>query len=267
MLAGVSLHSRLAGKYHEAHTEYRFYPDMSSLSISDLTKLQTVKYANLGGLAILAFDFCITFSEEVRWTWFRQWDAIRVIFVISRYLPFAGVGMTAYGERIGCQQSALLVIRTWAFWQKSKRLLIGLLVYVVLTIAADLVVVELSSTMLIPGEEPPLGTCYFESTRNGAIGYIFLVMFESMILILTVYKRFHDYKNFQSGIVVTLYHDGMFYTLCILGAWTQFALKILSSNTFKEAITLANVVVIASLPSAYSNMLDTYVTGCTLTAS
>jgi len=133
----------------------------------------------------------------------------------------------------------LLVIRTWAFWQKSKRLLIGLLVYVVLTIAADLVVVELSSTMLIPGEEPPLGTCYFESTRNGAIGYIFLVMFESVILILTVYKRFHDYKNFQSGIVVTLYHDGMFYTLCIL------------------AITLANVVVIASLPSAYSNMLDT----------
>ncbi|KAG1809787.1 uncharacterized protein HD556DRAFT_1435516 [Suillus plorans] len=96
-------HSGLAGKYHEAHTEYRSYPDMSSLSISDLTKLQTVKYVNLGSLAILAFDVCITFSEEVeeifvRWTWFRPWDVIRVIFVISRYLPFAGVGMIAYGE-------------------------------------------------------------------------------------------------------------------------------------------------------------------------
>ncbi|KAG1847953.1 hypothetical protein C8R48DRAFT_677428 [Suillus tomentosus] len=228
---------------------------MSSLSISDLTKLQTVKYANLGSLAILAFDFCITFSEEVeeisvRWTWFRPWDAIRVIFVISRYLPFAGVGMTAYGDfdaklitREKCTSTlegnsivaaeALLIIRTWAFWQKSRKLLIGLLVYSALTIVAVLAV-DLSPTVLIPG-----GTCYFESTRNGAVAYIFLAMFESVILILTVYKRVHDYNSFQSGIVVTLYHDGMFYMLCILG------------------ITLANVIIGAALPSAYSNMLDT----------
>ncbi|KAG1813764.1 hypothetical protein EV424DRAFT_53808 [Suillus variegatus] len=68
----------------------------SLLSVSDITKLQTVKYANLGSLAILVFDYCITFSEEVQWTWFKPWDLTRVIFVISRYLPFAGVGMIAY---------------------------------------------------------------------------------------------------------------------------------------------------------------------------
>ncbi|KAG1798637.1 uncharacterized protein HD556DRAFT_1352096 [Suillus plorans] len=133
---------------------------------------------------------------------------------------------------------ALLIIRTWAFWQKSKRLLIGLSVYSVLTIVAVLAV-DLSPTVLIPGEEPPLGTCYFESTRSGAVVYMFLAMFESVILILTIYKRVHDYKNFQSGIVVTLYYDGMFYMLSILG------------------ITLANVIIGAALPSAYSNMLDT----------
>ncbi|KAG2095448.1 uncharacterized protein F5147DRAFT_400531 [Suillus discolor] len=213
---------------------------MSSLSISDLTKLQTVRYANLGSLAILAFDFCITFSEEVRWTWFRPWDVIRVIFVVSRYLPFAGVGMTAYDAlRVSSivAAEALLVIRTWAFWKKSKILLIGLSVYSVLTIAAILAV-SLSPTMLLSGEEPPVGTCYFESTRNSAVVYMFLVMFESVILILTVYKRVHDYKNFQSRIVVTLYHDGMFYMLCILG------------------ITLANVIIGAVLPSAYSDMLE-----------
>ncbi|KAG2047175.1 hypothetical protein BDR06DRAFT_964268 [Suillus hirtellus] len=228
---------------------------MFSLSVSDLTKLQTVKYANFGSIANLVFDFCITFAEEVRWTWFRPWDVTRVIFVISRYLPFAGVGLTAYDAlRVGhqCTSSlqgkiihiisivaaeSLLIIRTWAFWQRSKRLLIGLLVYSVLIIAAALAV-DLSPTMLLPGEEPPIGTCYFEDTRNEAVVYIFLAMFESVILILTVYKRVHDYKNSQSGIVVTLYHDGMFYMLCILG------------------ITLANVVIGAALPSAYSDMLD-----------
>ncbi|KAG2048253.1 hypothetical protein BDR06DRAFT_962886 [Suillus hirtellus] len=132
---------------------------------------------------------------------------------------------------------ALLVIRTWAFWQKSKKLLIGLVVYSVLSIIAA-IAADLAPTMMIPGEEPPPGTCYFESTRNAAIVYLFLVIFESVMLILNVYKRIRDYKDFQSGIIVTLYHGGMFYMLCIL------------------AVTLANVICEGALPSAYSNMFD-----------
>ncbi|KAG1721373.1 hypothetical protein EDB19DRAFT_519773 [Suillus lakei] len=229
---------------------------MSSLSVSDFAKLQTVKYSNLGGLAILVFDYFITFSEEVEWTWFKPWDITRVIFIISRYLPFVGVGMTAYDALRSSNQcastvegnvihiigivaaEALLAIRTWAFWQKSKRLLIGLLAYAVLAIIAA-IVVDLSPKMLIPGEEPPPGTCYFESTRNAAVVYMFLAVFESVILILTVYKRVHDYQDFRSGIVVTLYHDGMVYMSCIL------------------TITITNVIIGVALPSAYSNMFDT----------
>ncbi|KAG1803987.1 uncharacterized protein BJ212DRAFT_952442 [Suillus subaureus] len=228
----------------------------SLLSVSDITKLQTVKYVNLGSLAILVFDYCITFSEEVRWTWFKPWDIPRIMFIISRYLPFAGAGMTAYDAiRVSNQcastvegyiihvicivaAESLLVIRTWAFWRKSKRLLIGLLVYIVLSVAGA-IAADLIPTMLIPGEEPPLGTCYFESTRNAAIVYMFLAVFDSVMLILTVYKWFHDYKDFQSEIIVTLYHDGIFYMLCIL------------------AVTLANVICEGALPSAYSNLFDT----------
>ncbi|KAG2049917.1 hypothetical protein BDR06DRAFT_940940, partial [Suillus hirtellus] len=210
---------------------------MSALpSVSDMTKLHTVKYANLSSLAILVFDYCITFSEEVRWTWFKPWDVIRIIFTISRYMPFAGVGITAYYALRASDQcaatlegyiidvisivsaEALLVIRTWAFWQKSKRLLIGLLVYSVLSVAAA-IAVDLDPVVFIPGEGPSAAGCYFESTRNSAVVYMFLAMFEFVMLILTVYKRIRDYKDLQSGIVVTLYRDGMFYMLCILGAW------------------------------------------------
>jgi hypothetical protein len=178
------------------------------------------------------------------------------MFTISRYLPFVGVGMTAYDALRVSNQCAstvegyiihvicivaaesLLVVRTWAFWQKSKRLLIGLLVFIVLSVAGA-ITVDLIPTMLIPGEEPPPGTCYFESTRSAAVVYMFLVVFESVMLILTVYKRFHNYKDCQSEIIVTLYRDGIFYMLCIL------------------AITLANVICEGALPSAYSNMFDT----------
>jgi len=116
-------------------------------------------------------------------------------------------------------------------------LLIGLVVCIVLSIIA-VIAIDLTPTMLIPGEEPPLGTCYFESTRNAAIVYLILAIFESVMLILNVYKRVHDYKEFESGLVVTLYHGGMFYMVCIL------------------AVTLANVIFEGALPSAYSNMFN-----------
>ncbi|KAG1865473.1 hypothetical protein DFJ58DRAFT_864554 [Suillus subalutaceus] len=36
------------------------------------------------------------FAILVKWTWSRPWDITRVIFAISRYLPFIGSGLTVY---------------------------------------------------------------------------------------------------------------------------------------------------------------------------
>ncbi|KAG1730448.1 hypothetical protein EDB19DRAFT_2027476 [Suillus lakei] len=133
--------------------------------------LQIAKYANISGLAILVFDYCITFQEEVHWTWSRPWGLTRIIFTISRYLPFVGAGLTAYGAlRVDgpCSTSlaeniihtisitaaeGLLVIRTWAFWKMSKRVLIGLLTYSVVTIIAAIAVDVSQNDQMIPGGE------------------------------------------------------------------------------------------------------------------
>jgi hypothetical protein len=40
-----------------------------------------------------------------------------------------------------------------------------------------------------------------------------------VILFLTAYKRLHDYGDFQSSIVKTVYSDGMFYIFGVIGAW------------------------------------------------
>lgn len=36
--------------------------------------------------------------RQARWVWGRKWDATRIIFTASRYLPFSGMVMTAYSE-------------------------------------------------------------------------------------------------------------------------------------------------------------------------
>ncbi|KAG2067949.1 hypothetical protein BDR04DRAFT_1104106 [Suillus decipiens] len=122
---------------------------MSSILFSEVWQNtpQIPKFANVGAFALLVFDFCITFQDEVNWTWFRPWDITRIIFVISRYLPFIGAGLTVYdalndvGSPVRDQAEnvihiigivaaeGLLVIRTWAFWQRSKKMLIGLVTY------------------------------------------------------------------------------------------------------------------------------------------
>lgn len=59
------------------------------------------------------YDCDFDHTLQVHWTWFRRWDLIRVIFTISRYLPFVGSGMTAYGESPTLMISSLRIIDSY----------------------------------------------------------------------------------------------------------------------------------------------------------
>ncbi|KAG2123502.1 hypothetical protein BD769DRAFT_909362 [Suillus cothurnatus] len=228
--------------------------------LSEVADLQISKYANIGTLAILIFDYCITFEDEVHWTWSRPWGLIRIIFTISRYLPFVGSGMTAYAvlrpsgpcPASGAENiihiisivaaEGLLVIRTWAFWQKSRKLLIGLLIYSAATVIGAVSMNLLPNHQLISNDTSMIpGPCNFEASRNAALVYAILAQFECVILILTAYKWFHDYRDSEihSSIVATVYGGSMLYISCII------------------AITVTNVIIDAALPIGFSNMFDT----------
>lgn len=232
--------------------------EMSSISFSEVADLQISKFANIGAFSILIFDFCITFQDEVKWTWSRPWDTTRVIFVISRYLPFIGSALTAYAAlRVSgppapslaensihiisiVAAEGLLLIRTWAFWQKSKPVLIGLMVYSMVTIIAAVSMNVFPNHQLISSAMSTLpGAGGFESSRNAALVYAILALFECVILALTVYKKFSDYRHAESSIISTVYGGSMFYMSCII------------------AITVTNVIIDAVFPVGYTNMLDT----------
>lgn len=247
-----------ASQISRGYNGLTFVSEMSY--VSEVADLQIAKYTNIGSLAILVFDYCVTFQDEVHLTWFRRWDLIRVIFTISRYLPFVGSGMTAYAAlrvsgpcppslaeniiHILCIIAAegLLVIRTWAFWKKSKRLLIGLLIYSMATVIGAATMNILPNHQLISTDVSMIpGSCGFESSRNAALVYAILALFECVILVLTAYKWFYDYRDseIQTSIVTTVYGGSMLYMMCII------------------AITVTNVIIDAALPVGFTNMFDT----------
>ncbi|KAF8552071.1 hypothetical protein OG21DRAFT_1416760, partial [Imleria badia] len=195
------------------------------------------------------FDYAITLEDEGRWVWGRNWDVTRLVFTVSRYLPFAGAGLTAYCgfvhmlgivaaegplsrftpraaiPNVVCRQ-VLLILRTYAYWQGNKFVLYGVLAYG--AVSSYVSRSSLDSSVRRIEQSPP--GCYLTAGRNGTLLALLLLVFEMVILSLTVYKYFRSYRDLRLSIAYTIYRDGIFYIVCII------------------LITLANTIVTGALP-------------------
>jgi len=230
-----------------------------SLTLAQAVGIQISKYFNVAGMAILIYDYAITIEDEISMMWGRSYDAVHVIFMVSRYIPFVGMGLTAYAalqtnsvqcHRYSYEENAfhvigiissemLLIVRTYAFWKGDKRVLYGLIAYGTLIVAGALTIGFIPDYNLLPNREV-LGGCYLVSTRNSALVYAFILAFEIVILFLTTYKEYHDYRHVRvrKSLIHTLFFDGVFYITCI------------------GLVTVANVIIDAAFPVQYSDMLD-----------
>ncbi|KAG0691822.1 hypothetical protein DFH29DRAFT_935253 [Suillus ampliporus] len=221
------------------------------------TGIQTAKYCNVAGLGVLIFDYFLTLEPEVRWTWNKRWNVSRVIFVISRYMPFAAAGMTSYAavatranedcSRFGSASNAihiisivaaegLLIIRTYAFWQYNKKILAVLLVLAATCIACAVGITQVFNNL--SSGTSTVTNCTFQASRSNAIQYGFLVVYELLLMSLTVFKRYHDYRYSDSRLVKAVFQGGMLYMTAML------------------FVSVVNIVIISALPISYDDTMD-----------
>ncbi|OSX58651.1 hypothetical protein POSPLADRAFT_1049384 [Postia placenta MAD-698-R-SB12] len=102
--------------------------------------LALISFARLA--AILYYDYLLTFSMEVDYFWKQQrwfsWTSL--LFILNRYMAVFGVipiAMEFFADI--SSDVALLVIRTYALYNRSKRMLAVLLVVYAIGAVADLV--------------------------------------------------------------------------------------------------------------------------------
>ncbi|KAJ8584663.1 hypothetical protein M405DRAFT_936477 [Rhizopogon salebrosus TDB-379] len=199
---------------------------------SRLDALDTV-----GAMAVAIYDYCLTTAPEVQLIWGRRWNVIRVTFTLARYVPFIVVVMNTYAAVANRSKSescdtyesvsnafhmisiiaaeGLLIFCTYAFWQQSKKVLIWLLI-----LAAICTTGSVGVTKAVDRLNPRTNTagCVLESGKSIAMQYAFLILFELVLVILTVYKRFHFYEDLHSRLVTTLYRDELVYMACVIMA-------------------------------------------------
>ncbi|KAG1805876.1 hypothetical protein EV424DRAFT_1429232 [Suillus variegatus] len=137
--------------------------------------------------------------------------------------------MTTYG---------LLIFRTFAFWHQNKKLLVWLIVLAAFSIVGAVGVLRVVSVHIADPRGANSTSCVFENGKGGAIQYGFLVIYELVLMILTIYKRFSFYKDARGRLVTILYRDGMIYMTCIIMA------------------SFANILLTAVAPTTYSDTLD-----------
>ncbi|KAG1795606.1 uncharacterized protein HD556DRAFT_1362776 [Suillus plorans] len=157
------------------------------------------------------------------------------------YTSCVTFGDVSYGSHLISIIAAegLLIFRTLAFWHQNKKLLVWLLVLAVFSIVGAVGVSRVVSVLHI-ADPPGVNStgCVFENGKGGAIQYGFLIIYELVLMILTIYKRFSFYKDARGRLATILYRDGMIYMTCIIMA------------------SFANILIALVAPSTYSDILD-----------
>jgi len=236
-------------------------PYASNDIITTLSRLQFSKFLNVAALAAFAYDFCLTFPLEVGFVWGTKWEVTRIVFTLSRYLPFVSSSLTCYDALVNNQcgsfilaldalytasivlSEGILILRTYALWGRSRRVLLFLLVLAGAFIAgAELTSLKIDLTL--PGDSTSSykfnpSACAYKSSRSAAFQYGFLAVYEIVLQSMNSWRKFRTYRGFQSRALNTLYWDGIIYMTWII------------------LLSVANMTVMVAAPVAFIPALDT----------
>ncbi|KAH7904890.1 hypothetical protein BJ138DRAFT_1165788 [Hygrophoropsis aurantiaca] len=211
--------------------------DRMSDTISLASHFQLNVYFLFSGLAIVAFDYCVTLNMEISWTWDRPWNYVRALFILARYTPFPFVSMYIYdtlGPITECSlkteiklwilcavtvmgAEGLLLVRTWVFWGRNRAVLVGLIALGLGCIISGVTVdiIHFRSVTYTPIPLP--GSRYFQPCSSAPYdisSYCGLAVFELAILFLSIFQIF-QYKHHRR--IFLIMRNDIVYISCILG--------------------------------------------------
>jgi len=234
--------------------------------VTDLSRLQFSKFLNVAALAAFAFDYCLTFPLEVEHVWGTKWEVTRIVFTLSRYLPFLASSLACYDVLVNNRCGVLIVIldalytacvilaesililRTYALWGRNKKVLVFLLVLGGAFIAGA-EVTSLKIDLTLPGDFTSFykfapSACVYRSSRSTAFQYGFLAMYEIILQCMNSWRKFRTYRGFQSRALNTLYCDGIIYmSWIILLSAVKLTVMVVAPVTFIPALDTAQVAI------------------------
>ncbi|KAF7361547.1 hypothetical protein MSAN_01188300 [Mycena sanguinolenta] len=226
-------------------------------------RLQLVKYFCAASLTLQGYDWLTCLEREVETVWGSPWKGAKILYLLSRYLPLVNLSSALYYyvvfeptvstcERVDALagwltaigivvSEGMLIMRTYAIFNSSKKILIFLLVLLAILVGIAFPTAELFIRSLRYGQ-PPVGAINGCFPVSGSaiifVSFVAILLFETTIVALTIYSAFRHLRRDSSPMIKVLYRDSLFFFLCIF------------------FITLGNVLVPALASSQYADLLN-----------
>ncbi|KAG2356883.1 hypothetical protein BDR07DRAFT_1491360 [Suillus spraguei] len=179
-------------------------------------------YFEVAALVAVAYDWALTFGQEVELVWRQRWSLMTVLYLGVRYLGIFYTAVVMFGfisyatwDWIGVVVFAMLwviiITRLHAMYQRSRKILIFLVVtFVAVTIFNGVVIIM--STMYNSGEDVILSSTY-QCWIHYAGDELFLVsltwivgtVWEVLALCLAVWiavKHFRELRRNSTGGII-----------------------------------------------------------------
>ncbi|KAL5494760.1 hypothetical protein ACEPAI_222 [Sanghuangporus weigelae] len=211
-----------------------------------------------------AYDYLLTFEDERTLMWTRRWSPTKGLFFMTRYLPFIDLSITASHhfrkgmtpaacnlayQIAGCKwlidigfltAECILLIRTWAIWNRGRWIGLVLIFWAALALVANFVVMGLFMKSIGFSALPTgLSGCLVTSGNSLIMGvWIILMVYEAGIVVLMVLKGVQLYRELgRTGLFLAVFRDGAIFYVYIF------------------VLSVANVIVVSRLSRDLSTML------------
>lgn len=222
---------------------------------------------DVASMAIYFWDFFLTIGMEVDLIWKSKWSFMKGLYLFQRYLPFInsiprilyyqiGGSLTMTGCRnlyvynsmsifVGIVASEfLLTVRTWAVWNRNKRLSVLLSILCILNLASYFVLLALFLNSLIFSTPPHSGfrPCFLTYSLKKYLGFcwVLVIIWDTLMFMLTSVPGIRAYRSGgNSALIKVVYRDGVIYYLYLF------------------VLSLINIVVVNVFPPDYQNLLTT----------
>jgi len=205
---------------------------------------------------VLVYDWLLILPLEVKYIWRSSWNYTKVLYLMARYTPFAGMALMVRNQlafdaspescsravRAACWISfvgvdvteIILVIRTYAVWNKDKRVGIGLALLLASVQIPNGILAEkfLDEIGYIRNPYPELfrGCVALSATKIIYLNWAMFTVMEGAVLALMVASALRTYRKNTSRFMNVIYVDGIRFYL------------------YMFCVTLANVLVTLLLP-------------------
>lgn len=202
-------------------------------------------YVAFASLAVIIYDYLITFQAELESFWTPPWSLVRALFLLNRYISIVVACVQVYRlvashpTHIACQAttliwtygivlifimgSVILLMRVLAVYRRQKWVTYGLMtLFVLLTVGFLAFTIELNKRTITFDAEPLIHGCpgRMESSSLAVIWRVYVcpIVLQTILVAMILFKAVRQTNQSKAGrgIVGLLARDGVMVYVSVL---------------------------------------------------